>query len=150
MIEPLIAGPVREPGEVKLEFHHFPMSERPTRARRLRRGGRGRCRTTQWQFIELFFRNQDEAEERGGHPGVPGSDRQRRSSTSTSSSGSATSTSDEVKEVLDDDDLLAAEPGFPAEPAVVVSGPGGTRELIESPPLEEIDAAIDPGRLTSP
>jgi hypothetical protein len=38
--------------------------------------------------------------------------------------------------------MLAAELGFPAEPAVVVEGPGGTRELIQSPPLDEVKAAI--------
>ena len=39
--------------------------------------------------------------------------------------------------------MLAAELELPAEPAVVVSGPGGQRELIESPSLEQIEAAVD-------
>jgi hypothetical protein len=38
--------------------------------------------------------------------------------------------------------MLAAELELPAEPAVVVSGPGGQRELIETPSREQIEAAI--------
>ena len=38
---------------------------------------------------------------------------------------------------------LAADLELPAEPAVVVSGPGGQKELIETPTYEQIAAAID-------
>jgi protein-disulfide isomerase len=47
------------------------------------------------------------------------------------------------EELVRQDAMLAAELQLPAEPAVVVSGPGGQRELIESPSAEEIEAAID-------
>jgi hypothetical protein len=38
--------------------------------------------------------------------------------------------------------MLAAELKLPAEPAVVVSGPGGEQTLIESPDQTEIEDAI--------
>ena len=41
-----------------------------------------------------------------------------------------------------DDESLAADRHLPAEPAVVVGGPNGTRQLIESPSLAEVQAAI--------
>ena len=49
----------------------------------------------------------------------------------------------EVKEALDRDDLLAIEERIPAEPAVIVSGPGGIVKLIETPTLAEVRGAID-------
>jgi hypothetical protein len=48
----------------------------------------------------------------------------------------------DLNDTLEADDELAAERQFPAEPAVVVSGPGGTKELIQSPSLAEIRQAI--------
>ena len=50
--------------------------------------------------------------------------------------------SPEAEELVREDAMLAAELKLPAEPAVVVSGPGGQRQLIETPSLEEIEAAI--------
>ena len=46
-------------------------------------------------------------------------------------------------ELVRQDAELAAELKLPAEPAVVVSGPEGQRELIDTPSYEEIVAAID-------
>jgi protein-disulfide isomerase len=140
VIEPLIAGPVRQRGDVRLEFHHFPMS----------RAGFGLAaygavaasfQDYGWQFIELFFRNQDEAE-------VEGVTQELLDQIANAilnfnvEQWQRDLEDDEVKEILEEDDVLAAERGFPAEPAVVVSGPAGTRELIQSPTLEQINAAV--------
>jgi hypothetical protein len=41
-----------------------------------------------------------------------------------------------------DDAKVAADLRLPAEPAVVVSGPAGQKQLIESPSQQEIEAAV--------
>jgi hypothetical protein len=43
---------------------------------------------------------------------------------------------------VSDDATVAADLKLPAEPAVVVSGPGGQKQLIESPSKDEIEAAV--------
>ena len=48
-----------------------------------------------------------------------------------------------TEELVRQDAMLAADLKLPAEPAVVVSGPGGQRQLIETPSSDEIEAAID-------
>jgi predicted DsbA family dithiol-disulfide isomerase len=40
------------------------------------------------------------------------------------------------------DAMLAADLELPAEPAIVVSAPGGQRTLTESPSTEEVEAAV--------
>ena len=42
-----------------------------------------------------------------------------------------------------DDAMVANDLKLPAEPAIVVSGPGGQRTLIETPTLDDVEAAID-------
>jgi hypothetical protein len=49
---------------------------------------------------------------------------------------------DDVQQTLEEDDTLSAERQLPAQPAVVVGGPNGTKQLIESPSLEEVTSAI--------
>ena len=48
-----------------------------------------------------------------------------------------------VRARVEADSALATDLRLPAQPAAVVDGPGGTRELIESPSPEEIIAAVD-------
>jgi protein-disulfide isomerase len=144
VIEPLIADEVREAGDVKLEFHHFPMSRTGIGLAAYAAVAAG-LQDYEWQFIQLFNRNQDEAEAEGvtqelldqvanGILNFNVEQWQRDMD------------EDEVRESLEEDDELAAERGFPAEPAVVVQGPGGSEELIQSPALEEIQAAIERAR----
>lgn len=138
-IEPLIADRVRA-GEIKLEFHHYSMSERASGAASYGAVAAG-LQDQQWQFIELVYRNQDEAKRRGvtqefldeiakGILNLNVEQWQRDLD------------EPEVKETLEDDDMLAVERLIPAEPAVVVIGPGGERELIDTPTPEQIEAAI--------
>jgi protein-disulfide isomerase len=139
-VTPIIEGPVRD-RDLKLEFHHFPMRQSGF-ANAAFGAVAAAEQDDEWQFIQLFFINQDEAP-RGGATddfldqianailnfNVEQWQRDREDP--------------EVIETLEADDELAAERGFPAEPAVVVEGPGGSRELTESPSLEQINAAID-------
>ncbi|MGH2990041.1 MAG: DsbA family protein, partial [Solirubrobacterales bacterium] len=50
--------------------------------------------------------------------------------------------SPEVSDRVTADAELAADLRLPAQPAVIVDGPGGTRQLEDAPPLEEIEAAV--------
>ena len=139
-ITPLIEGPVRA-GDVKLVFHHFSFSARQTTLSAyasVAAGAQGR----QWQYLQLFYINQDEAQEKGVTDelleriasGVLELDLEQWQEDRES---------DEVADAVVADAELAAQRKLPAQPAVVVTGPNQTRELVESPTLAEIEAAID-------
>jgi protein-disulfide isomerase len=140
VIEPLIGDEVRG-GEVKLLFRHWSMTERPSGVASYGAVAAG-LQGQQWQFIELFFRNQDEAIRFGvtqqvldeiakGVLNLNVEQWQRDFEQS------------EVGEKLDADDLEAVQRRIPTEPAVVVTGPGGSRELAETPSLAEVRDAVD-------
>jgi len=140
VIEPLISGSVRDPGDVRLEFHHFPMSRANFGLAAYGAVAAG-LQDYEWQFIELFYRNQDEA--KGGLVTQELLDQVANGILNFNvEQWQRDMDDDEVQETLDKDDELAADLSLPAEPAVVVIGPGGRRELIESPTLEEIETAI--------
>jgi hypothetical protein len=50
--------------------------------------------------------------------------------------------SDEVRETVETDAQESIELLLPAEPAMVVQGPGGTEKLDTSPTIEEIERAV--------
>ena len=139
-VEPLIRERVRPSDELKLEYHHFPMS-RSGIGLAAYAGEAAGLQDYEWHFNELFFRNQDEAP--GGEVTQELLDQIANAILNFNvEQWQRDMDEPEVQEALEEDDMLAAELGFPAEPAVVVEGPGGTRELVQSPPLEEIEAAI--------
>jgi protein-disulfide isomerase len=141
VIVPLIQDPVRS-GDVQLVYHNFPMSESGFFL-----GAYGAVAAAkqdyEWQFIELFFLNQDEAERRGADQefldniargvGVVNFNVEQ---------WQRDMNDDSVQQTLEDDDKLTADLRLPAQPAVLVSGPNGTRKLIESPSLADVQAAI--------
>jgi hypothetical protein len=49
---------------------------------------------------------------------------------------------DDIQGILEADEQITAERRLPAEPAVVVGGPNGTKQLTESPSLAEVQVAI--------
>ena len=63
VIEPLIEDEVRG-GDVKLEYRHWSMTERPAGVASYGAVAAG-LQAQEWQFIELFFHNQEEATSRG-------------------------------------------------------------------------------------
>ncbi len=140
VIEPLIEDDVRA-GEVKLEYRHWSMTERPAGVASYGAVAAG-LQAQQWQFIELFFHNQDEATSRGVTQefldevakGVLNLNVEQWQNDFDEP---------EVKETLEDDDMRAIEERIPTEPAVIVSGPGGIVKLIETPTLAEVRGAID-------
>ena len=138
-IDPLIAERVRS-GEVKLVYRHWSMTERAigvTAYGAVAAGLQGQ----QWQFIDLAFRNQAEAEQRGitqeyldelakGILNLNLEQWQRDLE------------EPEVAEQLEEDDIRAIELRIPTEPSAIVTGPGGERRLTGSPSFEQIEAAI--------
>lgn len=139
-ISPLIESRVRA-GELELVFHHFSLSARATTLAAYgatAAGEQGR----QWQFIQLFFINQEEAEQQG----VTEEFLQRIAAAVLEldeEQWEQDLSSDEVAELVEQDADLAAERRLPAEPAVVVTGELRDRELVESPSLEQIEEAIE-------
>lgn len=140
VIEPLIEDEVRS-GEVKLEYRHWSMTERPAGVASYGAVAAG-LQAQQWQFIELFFHNQAEATSRGVTQefldevakGVLNLNVEQWQNDFDNP---------EVKETLETDDLLAIEERIPTEPAVIASGPGGIVKLVETPTLAEVRGAID-------
>ena len=141
VIVPLIGGPVRG-GDIQLVFHNFPMTESGYFL-----GAYGAVAAAkqdyEWQFIELFFANQDAAEEHGADQQFLNSIARGVGVVNFNVEQWQRDMNDEdVQSTLEDDDKLAAERQLPAQPAVVVGGPSGTRQLTESPSLAEVLAAI--------
>jgi protein-disulfide isomerase len=139
-IDPLIRDEVRS-GEAKLEYHHYSMTERATGLASFGAVAAAK-QDDEWQFIELFFRNQDEAAEHGGVT-EEFLDRVAAGILEFNvEQWQRDFDEPEVQETLDADNLLAAELELPTEPAVVVEGPRGNRTLVETPTLAEIREAI--------
>jgi protein-disulfide isomerase len=137
-ITPLIEGPVRD-GDLRLEFHHFPMRQSGF-ANAAYGAVAAAEQDDEWQFIQLFFINQDEAT--GGATDDFLNQIANGILNFNVEQWQRDSDDPEVKETLAADDELSAGYGFPQEPAMVVDGPRGTRELIESPSPEQISAAV--------
>ena len=140
-IDPLIEDEVRA-GEVKLVFRHY--SQDADRATGV--GGIGAesagLQDHQWQFIELFFRNQDRIADTGiinqdfldqianGILNLNVEQWQRDFNES------------EVQDALEEDEMAAVSRRLPLDPAVVVTGNARSEELVEEPSLAEIRQAI--------
>ena len=140
VVEPLVERYARD-GDVALELRHRSLSARETTVAAIAAVAAGE-QDREWHYAALFFRNQDLA----GEGGV--SDELLREIAEAVFELEVTEWEDAIADPgtadrVTADDVLAAELGLSAEPAVVVSGPGGQRELADSPPLAEIEAAID-------
>jgi protein-disulfide isomerase len=141
VIVPLIRGPVRS-GDVQLVYHNFPMAESGFFL-----GAYGAVAAAkqdyEWQFIQLFFYNQDEAKKHGADQdflnaiargvGVVNFNVEQWQRDMKDS---------DIQDTLDADEKLSAERRLPVEPAVVVGGTNGTEQLVQSPSLADVQAAI--------
>ncbi|MFL5907411.1 MAG: DsbA family protein [Solirubrobacterales bacterium] len=139
VVVPLIRGPVRA-GDLQLVYHHFPMIQ----------SGYGLAsygavaaakQDDEWQFIQLFFTNQEEAKKRGVTDDFLDNIARAILNFNVEQWQHDRDGAD-VQSTLEEDDKLSAERKLPVQPAVVVGGPNGTRQLIEAPSLAEIQAAI--------
>jgi protein-disulfide isomerase len=140
VVVPLIRGPVRA-GQIQMIYHHFPMTESGFGLASFGAVAAAK-QDYEWQFIELFFFNQEEAKNGGGATQEFLDNVSRAILNFNVEQWQQDQNDDDLQQTLDDDDKLAADRQFPAQPAVVVGGPNGTRQLIESPSLAEVEAAI--------
>jgi protein-disulfide isomerase len=141
VVVPLIRGPVRD-GDLQLVHHNFPMTQSGFFL-----GAYGAVAAAkqdyEWQFVELFFVNQNEAEKQGADQEFLDAIARGVGVVNFNVEQWQRDMDDpDIQETLDADEMLSAERRLPAQPAAVVGGPNGTRQLIESPSLAEVEAAI--------
>jgi protein-disulfide isomerase len=143
VVPPLVEDLVR-PGKATLVYRHFPLGQRETEVADF--GALAAAeQDDQWQFVQLFFINQDKVPPKGVDEdflsriaaavleldvGKWRSDFQRISEDAGERSA------------LEDDSKLEIDLRLPAEPAVVITGVGGVRKLEEQPTLDQIEAAV--------
>jgi protein-disulfide isomerase len=143
VVPPLVEDLVR-PGQATLVNRHVPRGPRETEGADF--GALAAAeQDDQWQFVQLFFINQDKVPPKGVDEdflsriaaavleldvGKWRSDFQRISEDAGERSA------------LEDDSKLEIDLRLPAEPAVVITGVGGVRKLEEQPTLDQIEAAV--------
>jgi protein-disulfide isomerase len=128
-------------GDARLEFFHFSLAPNDTTLAAIAAEAAGR-QARQWQYIDTFVRNQEVAAERGVTDellrevaqAVPNLELEE-----WETDYDDPATAEEVRA----DAMLADELKLPAEPAIVVDGPGGQRELIETPSYDDVVEAIE-------
>ena len=141
VIVPLISGPVRD-GDLQLVYHNFPMTESGFFL-----GAYGAVAAAkqdyEWQFVELFFANQDEAEKHGADQDFLNSIARGVGIVNFNvEQWQRDMNGDDITSTLEDDERITAERRLPVGPAAVVGGPNGTQQLTESPSLTQVQAAI--------
>lgn len=140
VIVPLIRGPVRA-GQIQMIYHHFPISAESGFFLGSYAAVAAAKQDYEWQFIELFFANQEEAKKGGATQEFL--DNVARAILNFNVEQWQNDMNDpDLEQTLKDDETLSADRRLPAEPAVVVGGPNGTRQLAESPSLPQVQAAI--------
>lgn len=138
-IDPLIEEYART-GRAQFEFRHFSLAPNDTTEAAIAAEAAG-MQGRQWQYLDTFLRNQDLARTRGVDQevlreiaeAVPELDVDQWESEVDDPAS---------EQLVRDDAMLAASLKLPAEPAVVVQGPAGQRQLIETPSREAIESAI--------
>jgi protein-disulfide isomerase len=138
-VDPLIERYART-GDARLEFRNFSLGPTTTTEAAYAAAAAGE-QDRQWQYVDLFFRNQEEA---------PGNEVSEDFLLDVANAipdfeveaWKRARESPVVSALVEDDAALAANLRLPADPAIVVTGPGGTRELDESPSKEQVEAAV--------
>ena len=141
VIVPLIQGPVRS-GDIQLVYHNFPMTESGFFLGAYAAVAAAK-QDYQWQFIELFFLNQDEAKKHGADQDFLNAIARGVGVVNFNvEQWQRDMQDDDIQATLEADEKITAERRLPAEPAVVVGGSNGTKELIQSPSLGDVQASI--------
>ena len=138
-VDPLVEEYART-GQARMEFRHFSLAPNDTTLAAIAAEAAG-VQDRQWQYLDTFFRNQeatrtraiDEQFLREVAEAVPELDPDQWLDDYRDPASE-----DRVRA----DAMLAAQLKLPAEPAVVVSGPGGQIELDESPTIDEVESAV--------
>jgi protein-disulfide isomerase len=142
---PALANQYARPGDAKLLIRHYSVAQN-----RLELGFFGAEAAAEqgygWQYTYLFFRNQDEAERFGvgeefmdslagaiGNLNVPEWEEYLENNSGADGA---------IATKLDGYDTLGTDLGIRTRPAMIVSGPDGTRTLQDGPSLARIERAI--------
>jgi protein-disulfide isomerase len=139
-VDPLIEEYART-DKARLEFHNYSLGQAETTKAAYAATAAG-IQDREWQFVELFFRNQDAA------PGHVISEEFLNDLGNTITDLDLDTWRQDmgspgVKARVDADAKLAADLGLRVTgPSVVVDGPQGTKVLQDSPSKEEVDAAV--------
>jgi protein-disulfide isomerase len=141
VVAPLIRGPVRD-GDVQLIYHNFPMTESGFFLGAYAAVAAAK-QDYEWQFIQLFFTNQDEAEKHGADQEFLDNIARGVGVTNFNvEQWQRDMKDDDIQATLEADEKISADRRLPVGPAVVVGGPNGTKQLIQSPSLEDVQAAV--------
>jgi protein-disulfide isomerase len=141
VIVPLISGPVRD-GDVQLVYHNFPMTESGFFLGAYAAVAAAK-QDYEWQFVQLFFANQEEAKKHGADQDFLNNIARGVGIVNFNvEQWQRDMNSDDITSTLEADERITAERKLPVGPAVVVGGPNGTRQLTESPTLADVQAAI--------
>jgi protein-disulfide isomerase len=142
---PVLAERYARPGDAKLLLRHYSIAQNPLElgffgAEAAAEQGYG------WQYTYLFFRNQDEAERFGvgdelmsslagaiGELDVP--EWEEAMETRAGPDGP-------IAQRLEGYDELGTDLGIRTRPAMIVTGPEGTRTLQDGPSLRRVERAI--------
>ena len=142
---PALAERYARPGDVQLLYRHYSNSERPEQlgffgAEAAADQGYG------WQYIYLFFRNQDEAERvrvsQDFLASVAGGVEELNAPEWESDLEDNGAPGGPISKRLEGYEQLGRDLGIRTGQAAIVNGPGGTRTLQEGPTLAEIEKAI--------
>jgi protein-disulfide isomerase len=130
--------------EVRFEFHNYSLGQADVTKAAYAATAAG-FQDVEWQFVDLFFRNQDEA------PGGTVSDEFLDDLGNAIDSFSTLNVnqwheqmdSPQVNDSVDADQKLAAQYGLRIDaPSIIVDGPGGTKVLQDGPTKADVDAAV--------
>ncbi|MGI9557665.1 MAG: DsbA family protein [Solirubrobacterales bacterium] len=140
---PALVEDIVRPGDARLALRHFSQSRKPTQISALASTAAGE-QGAQWQYAHIFLSNLDQIPEIGITQeflatlaaAIPGPE-------FNVPAWEEDFGGDEVQARVFSDAELATDLRLPAGPAVVVDGPGGTVELVQSPSVAEIAAAVD-------
>lgn len=139
VVDPLIRDYVRT-GEANMILRHFPLGPKTVTLGGIASEAAG-LQDRQWQYAELFMRNLDLAPEQGVNLDflgeVAGFVPKLDVTQWEEDVGSA-----EAEQLAGDDEQIAAEQRFEADPTLVVTGAAGTEILEAAPTLAEAEAAI--------
>jgi len=138
VIPTLIRRLVRD-GRASIELRHFSTSARERTVGAIASVAAAEQRR-EWQFADLFLRNQRRVPRSGIDQGYLRN--VARASGLDVRSWEDRQQADEVEARLDDDAREARDRRLPAKPAILVEGPGGFRELDSSPSASRVFRAV--------
>jgi protein-disulfide isomerase len=140
-VDPLIEKYART-GQARFEFRNYSLGQAET-TKAAFAATAAADQDREWQFVELFFRNQDAAP--GGTVSEEFLNDLGNSITDLDlDTWRRDMESPEVKARVEADAQLAADYGLRINgPSIVVEGPGGTKVLQDSPSQQEIENAVE-------